>query len=107
MATYQLDQLDDFGPFPGLTAKLVHAEGQTLAFWTIEKDAVLPEHSHVHQQIVVVTEGELEMTVSDQKQVLKPGSVLVIPPHAPHSAIALTPVKVTDVFHPGREDFPQ
>lgn len=100
------ENLDWFAPFDGLKAKLVHSENQTCAFWVIDKDAVLPEHQHPHEQVSIVTKGKLQLTVGGQSQVVEPGMVVVIPSNTDHSAVALTDVEVTDVFYPVREDFP-
>ena len=101
----ELQHLPDFNPLPGLTAKLVHTDHQTIAFWKIDKDTVLPEHHHLHEQITLVTQGELELVVNGVMHKLTEGMVVKIPANAPHSAIAKTDCSVTDVFYPAREDF--
>ena len=77
----------------------------TLSYWNLEKNAVIPHHSHPHEQVTNVIEGELELTVAGQTQRLTPGSIAVIPSHAFHSANALSPSFVIDVFYPVREDY--
>ena len=71
----------------------------------VKKGAAVPEHSHFHEQIVNVVDGQLELTVNGEKTILERGKALVVPPNVPHSARALTEVYVIDVFHPAREDF--
>jgi quercetin dioxygenase-like cupin family protein len=66
---------------------------------------VLPEHSHIHEQVVHVYEGELQVTVAGETTVLKGGMVAVIPPNALHSGKALTNCRVMDAFYPLREDY--
>ena len=102
-----LDALEYFHAFEGLKAKLIHTETQTYSFWEIDKGAILPEHSHVNEQVSIITKGELEFTIGGKTTVMKPGMVAVIPPHVVHSAVARTNVEVTDVFLPIREDFPK
>jgi len=99
-----LEQLDDFQPFAGLRAKVVHTDKQTFAFWTIDSGSSLPSHHHPQAQVTMVTSGTLEMTVDGETQTLTQGMVAIIPPHSVHSAIAHTEVKVIDVFTPQRED---
>ena len=48
---------------PGFHGKMVHGENLTWAFWTVEKDAVVPEHHHPHEQIMHVVSGEFEFTL--------------------------------------------
>jgi quercetin dioxygenase-like cupin family protein len=89
----------------GITGRYFHTDSSTIGFVDIEKGAILPAHSHVHEQTTQVTEGRLEMTIDDVVQVLEPGMITLIPSNTVHSAIALTDCKVTDIFHPVREDY--
>lgn len=90
---------------PGFQAKLIHTENLTIGYFSIKAGSVLPEHSHVHEQISNVLEGELEMTVHKETQILKTGMVMVIPSGAIHSGKALTDCLILDVFSPVREDY--
>ncbi len=90
---------------PGGDVRFVHAESMTLSYWTLEEGAVLKDHSHPHEQVVNLLEGELEFTLGGDVSVLVPGSVVVCPPGVPHSGRALKPTRVLDVFCPVREDF--
>lgn len=36
---------------PGFSAKMIHTENMTLAYWDIKAGSVLPKHSHVHEQV--------------------------------------------------------
>ena len=71
----------------------------------IDSGSKVPEHSHVHEQVVNMLSGQLELTVAGKTCVLGPGQVLIIPSHAVHSGKALTACKVLDVFNPVREDY--
>ena len=90
---------------PGLYGRFVHGDSMTLSFVDIQPGAILPEHSHPHEQITYLLEGELEMVIGGEKMLLTPGMVHVIPSNVPHSAIARTFVKVLDAFSPVREDY--
>ncbi|OQP52060.1 cupin [Niastella yeongjuensis] len=90
---------------PGLYGRFVHGETMTLSFVDIQQGAQLPEHSHPHEQITYLIEGELEMVIGGEKMLLTPGMVHVIPSNVPHSAVALTFVRVLDAFSPVREDY--
>ena len=50
-------------PVPGYKARFVHSDNVTLAFWEIKAGSNLPAHSHVHEQIAQITEGEFEPTL--------------------------------------------
>jgi quercetin dioxygenase-like cupin family protein len=90
---------------PGLYGRFVHGDTMTLSFVDIQPGARLPEHSHPHEQITYLIEGELEMVIGGEKMLLTPGMVHVIPSNIPHSAVARTFVKVLDAFSPVREDY--
>ena len=90
---------------PGYRAKFIHAEGMTLAYWEVEAGAALPEHSHPHEQIANVLDGEFELVVDGERRVLSPGQVAVIPGNIPHSGRAITACRLLDAFQPARDDY--
>ncbi len=106
--TPTLTQLQAVTPreiFPGFMGRMIHSANMTFVYWEVRKGSLVPVHSHVHEQVVNMLEGEIELTVSDITQVLKPGAVLIIPSHAIHSGKALTDCKILDVFSPVRDDY--
>ncbi len=90
---------------PGFKVKFVHSEMMTQAYWEIEAGAALPEHSHIHEQVVHVLEGEFELVVDGDVYLMRPGEVLVISSNAIHSGKAITNCRIHDVFSPLREDY--
>lgn len=91
--------------FPGFHGRFVHSASMTFAYWDIDAGGKVPEHSHIHEQVVNMMEGRLELIVGGKKHTLTAGQVLVIPSHVVHSGQALTACKVLDVFSPVREDY--
>lgn len=100
-----LDQITEREIVPGYRARFIHTEGMTLAYWEVEAGAALPEHSHPHDQIANVLEGQFELTVAGESRVLVPGQVAVIPGDVPHSGRAVTACRLLDAFQPAREDY--
>jgi len=90
---------------PGFTARFVHSEHMTFSYWQVKAGAVLPEHSHPHEQVATLIAGKFEMTVAGETRIIEPGRVAVIPPEAKHSGRALTDCYILDVFYPIREDY--
>ena len=105
MTFHKLDDIAEREIVPGYRAKFIHAEGMTLAYWEVDAGAALPEHSHPHEQIANVLEGEFELTVDGESRVLTPGQVAVIPGHVPHSGRAVTACRLLDAFQPARDDY--
>ncbi|MCI0807084.1 MAG: cupin domain-containing protein, partial [Chloroflexi bacterium] len=64
MAFVSLDELEAVEPVPGYVATFVHTKQMTLANWKITAGSSFPEHSHPHEQIMMVLEGEFELTVA-------------------------------------------
>lgn len=105
MKRIEITDIEEREILPGYKARFIHGDNMTIAFWEVEKGAVLPEHSHIHEQLAQVLEGEFELTIEGKSRVLKPGEVVVIPSNVPHSGKAITPCKLQDTFSPVRSDY--
>jgi quercetin dioxygenase-like cupin family protein len=90
---------------PGFVGRFAHSDNMTFVLWEIAAGATLPEHSHIHEQVVHLYEGEFEMTVEGKTMRLSSGMVYAIPSNARHHGRALTDCRVMDVFYPFREDY--
>lgn len=99
------EDLKELALADGVRARVVNTGNVSVAHVKLEAGATVPEHTHHHEQVVNVIEGELELVVAGETTILKPGLSHVLPPMVPHSARALTDVIVLDIFHPVREDF--
>ena len=105
MAFQHIDQVKAKELAPGCWAKLIHTDNMTVAHWHIEKGAAIPEHSHPHEQVANVIEGEFELTVDGDTQVMGPGHVAEVRPNAVHYGKARTACYIIDVFYPPRDDY--
>jgi quercetin dioxygenase-like cupin family protein len=72
-------------------------------------ESVHGPHTHPHEQIGVVLEGEVEMAVGDKRRRLKKGDAYLAPPDVPHgrAAVSKDQIKLLEVFSPPREDLIQ
>ena len=92
--------------FPGVDIATMAGEQAMLSLVTFEPRAVVQPHSHPHEQIGMLLEGELTFTIGGETRTLHPGEMWRIPGGVVHSAVAGTkPVRALDVFHPIREDY--
>jgi quercetin dioxygenase-like cupin family protein len=105
MPVHTLDALDRSEELPGYLGAFTHGENLSVAHWSVAAGAEFPEHSHPHEQVSIVTEGEFELTLDGTPEVLRPGRIAVIPPDTPHSGRARTQCAILDVFSPVREDY--
>jgi quercetin dioxygenase-like cupin family protein len=70
------------------------------------KDQPDPPHTHPHEQVSYVAEGELFCFIDGEQTRLGPGDVFLVPSGKPHSIQSLTKhVRLVDCFTPIREDF--
>jgi len=100
-----LSDLEQREPMEGFKGHFVHSAHSTFVHWDIDPGAPLPEHSHPHEQVVNMIEGEFELTVDGDTRRLEPGMVAIIPGNAVHSGKAITRCHIIDVFYPIREDY--
>ena len=105
MKLVELKDAKELEPFKDCRVRFVHSENVSLAFWKIKANGVLPDHSHIHEQVSVVTKGELELTINGITKTILPGMVTIIPSNERHYAKAITDCELTDVFYPIREDY--
>lgn len=90
---------------PGFFGKFLHSHTMSVAYWEAKAGAEIPTHQHVHEMIVNVIKGELELTIGDETKIISFGSPAFIPGNVPHKAKAITDCVIIDIFHPVREDY--
>lgn len=105
MPFIELESIESKELIPGFNVRFVHSGTMTFAHWVIKAGSILPKHSHEHEQVAHVLEGEFELTIEGKSMVVKPGTIGVIPSNAVHSGKAITDCRVMDVFYPIREDY--
>ncbi len=65
-----------------------------------------PPHSHPHEQITYVAEGEILFFINGEPTQLSTGDMITVPPDAPHTIQLLTEkARLVDSFSPIREEF--
>jgi len=101
----RFDNIEPRELISGFWVRFIHTPSQTFALFEIDKGARLPEHSHMHEQVSQVLEGEFELTIEGVSKVCKSGDVAVIASNSLHSGTALTSCKILDTFSPAREDY--
>jgi quercetin dioxygenase-like cupin family protein len=91
-----------------ISRKLITGTNMMIAHIYLKKGGTVPLHSHHNEQITYVLTGALKFLLGqeqDEEIIVHAGEVLVIPPHLPHSALALEDTLDVDVFNPPREDW--
>ncbi|MEX1018221.1 MAG: cupin domain-containing protein [Litorilinea sp.] len=92
--------------FGAVTARTMWGEKMLLSLVELPAHSVVPMHSHPHEQVGIVLEGNPTFIVGGEERTLKPGDMYVIPGGVEHSVLAGdSDGKALDVFSPVREDY--
>ncbi len=106
MPFYQVSEIEPFEPLPGLRIRAPFGEKLMLSYLEFDQGAVVPFHTHPHEQGGIVLEGTIELTIGDDARTVGRGSLYIVPPNTPHRAVSVGgPAVVLDVFSPVREDY--
>ena len=89
----------------GVSAKPLFGKGAMLNLVELEPGAVVPLHSHPHEQIFWMLKGRMDFRLGDERRSCGPGDVGVIPGGVEHEAWFPEDTEVIDVFAPRREEF--
>ena len=91
---------------PGIKRKtLNHSEQMMLCEFHLDKGALLPNHTHPHEQMSYIVSGRFRYTVGDETREVGPGDTALVPSNVPHSVEVLEDTVAIDVFVPIREDY--
>ncbi len=92
--------------FPGVDIYTTCCQQMMLSLVEMEPGAVVEPHSHPHEQMGLMLEGEADFTIGDQQMHVRAGQMWRIPGGVVHKVVALDrPVRALDVFHPVRDDY--
>jgi len=91
---------------PGIRRRTLCYGARTLvAEFEIAKGAVIPEHSHPHEQCGYVVRGRLVFASGGTSKELRAGDGYCFPGGVAHSVTALEDSVAVDVFSPVREEY--
>jgi unsaturated pyranuronate lyase len=105
MTIYRWDEVENERLSESISRQVIHGDAMTVARISVKKGGSVPEHSHHNEQISMVERGALQFVLAGLEKVVKPGEMVRIPPHVPHSVEALEDSVAVDLFSPRREDW--
>ncbi len=88
-----------------ISRKIITGKSEMIAHVLLKKGALVPEHSHVSEQITYILSGALKFRIAGEELLVSAGQVLVIPSGVPHMAVALEETLDVDIFSPIRQDW--
>ena len=105
MNTVKWQEIKEHKVMEGLFGKFFHSKTMTIVQWRFDEGASLPSHNHVQEQITMIVEGTLELTIGESINTLTSGEMVAIPSGISHGGKAKEKTLALDIFHPVREDF--
>lgn len=91
---------------PGIMMRAFWGEKMLMSLVDLAPYAVIPPHSHPHEQVGMALEGTFSFTIADETRQVKPGDVWVIPGGVTHSVtMGDVPGLVVEMFSPVREEY--
>jgi len=106
MGFIDIHEFQPIEPVPGCRMRTPFGKNLMLSYLEMDEGAVVPMHSHPHEQGGMLIKGTLELTIGDETRQVEAGAMFLIPADVPHKAVAIGgPVVVLDVFSPVREDY--
>ena len=93
-------------PAPGFGLHTVWGERMMFAHFSVKPNCELPLHSHPHEQMGIILEGEFELTIGDETRSLKKGDMYCVPANVKHCGTTRAKeALLLDVFSPPREEY--
>jgi quercetin dioxygenase-like cupin family protein len=78
------DGIPEEEPFPGVRRRSFDGSGATVTEYRFEPGATFPLHKHPQEQITMVAEGTLAMTIAGEVAALGPGGWSVVESEVEH-----------------------
>lgn len=95
-----------FSSAPGVHVKPIVGQTLMTCWVTMDPGAVIARHSHVNEQLGVLIEGTVTVTVGDETRSLQAGDAYVVAADVPHEGVAGPEgAKLVETFVPVRDDF--
>jgi quercetin dioxygenase-like cupin family protein len=75
-------------PFPGVRRRSFDASGATVTEYRFEPGATFPNHRHAQEQITMIVEGGVSMTIDGEASEIGPGGWSVVDREIDHGITA-------------------
>ena len=88
-----------------ISRRMLAGAQSMIVWWEMKAGAHAKAHSHVNEQLVWMLKGRMELRIGDERRMMGPGDVAVIPAGVEHEAWFPEATEVVDIFSPPRADF--
>ncbi len=91
---------------PGVMIRAMWGDKVMMSVIESAPHAVVPLHTHPHEQAGIVLQGEFDMTIGGETRRMRPGDAYVIPGGVEHGIEGLEGWALAlDIFSPPREEY--
>ena len=91
---------------PGITARTFWGEKMLLSLIDLAPNAVIPSHSHPHEQVGSVLAGEFTLTIAEETRLVRQGDIYIVPGNVKHSVVVGdAAARALEAFSPVREEY--
>ncbi len=93
-------------PAVGIGVFAAECEKMTLTIMELKPNLVTDEHSHPHEQVGYMIEGDAVFIINGEPHSVRAGQMWCLPGGVPHQVkVGRQGIRVVEVFYPVREDF--
>ncbi len=92
----------------GLARQMMTGEKAMVAKVFVNRNAVVPKHHHINEQVTLVIAGSLKFRHGENlevERIANAGDIIVTPENVPHEVIGLEDSVAIDIFAPPRQDW--
>lgn len=95
-----------FSAAPGVEVRVIPGQALMTCWITLDPDTELPLHDHPNEQIGVVLEGAISVTIGDDSRRLEAGGAYTVPPGVRHGGrTGPEGCRLLESFSPPRPDY--
>lgn len=106
MPLISYDSVQPVEMLPGVRRRTMTAGDRMMLIEVqLEDRAVVPLHTHPHEQTGYLVSGRLRFQIAGETRDLSPGDSWMVPGGLPHEVTALEPSIAIDIFSPPREEY--
>lgn len=102
MTLIDINKLPTVEALPGWRGRYFDSLNMTFAQYEFDAGSQIHEHYHPEEEVYIIIDGELELTIDGVTERLGPGVAGIVPSNAPHAVKAISRGKVIVVDYPVR-----
>jgi quercetin dioxygenase-like cupin family protein len=91
---------------PGVVVRTFWGEQMLASLVDLAAGAIVPSHSHPHEQFGMLIRGEMQMTIAGETRTVQAGDLYFVPGGVEHGVhVGATDAQAIEAFSPVREEY--